>query len=321
MLPSNIPMSPRTWMLATLAIVLVVGGAIVGTNMIKDIYGLYRSSDGRRLPVLGDERVAKYLLAMRYVPENFDAIIAGASITANWDVAKLDKLRVYNGSLNGGNIVEERALIEAALERQGISAVLLVVHPAMTYAHMFRTVEMKPELRRSALGSLSLWDAYKNLIRIRLGLESQEYDYAGTDQHLKLSSEMNINMREMWGASEFTIDPIALKCYKDLVSSLRARGIQIIFIVPPTSERVLTTKRGALENYVRRMRSEIGAGDLWMDLTGDDFDDFRKNPRNFADGVHLTQSGAKQIVATIRSTVNVWIAQRQLIVKAHSQAD
>ena len=54
--------------------VLIATAAIAAVNAAADIYGLYRNPAGRRLPVYGDARVAKYLLSQRYVPENFNAI-------------------------------------------------------------------------------------------------------------------------------------------------------------------------------------------------------------------------------------------------------
>lgn len=307
-------MRPRYWLLTTLSTILIATGAIAALNMAVDVYGLYRPSRGRRLPVLGDDRVAKYLLSMRYVPENFNAMLIGASVSANWDVTAIEGLRVYNGSLDGGNIVEEKPLIEAALERPGISAILLLVHPALTYSHEFETVELKPDLKRSALGSLSLWNAYRNMLSIRLGRTPRTFDYAGTETFLNARSEMNVNMKEMWNAPEFTVDPVALQAYRNVVANLRARGVQIVFIVPPTSEHLLETKRAPMERYLERMRSEIGTRDLWIDFLSPDGEAFRKTRANFSDGVHLTPDGARQVVAQINAAVNRWITERRLVV-------
>jgi hypothetical protein len=253
-------MRPRYWLLTTLSTILIVTAAIAGLNMAVDVYGLYRPSRGHRLPVYGDDRVAKYLLSMRYVPENFNAVIVGASISANWDITAIEGLRVYNGSLDGGNIVEEKALIEAALERPGVSVILLLVNPSLTYSHEFETVELKPELKRSALGSLSLWNAYRNMLSIRLGRTPQPFDYAGTETFLNARSEMNVNMKAMWSEAEFTVDPAALRAYLDLVANLRARGVRIVFIVPPVSEHLLETKRAPLDRYWRLVDRLPGPG-------------------------------------------------------------
>ena len=306
-------MRPRYWLLTTLSTILIATAGMAALNMAVDVYGLYRSSRGRHLPVLGDDRVAKYLLSMRYVPENFNAMLAGGSVSANWDVTAIEGLRVYNASLDGGNIVEVKAVIEAALERPGVSAILLLVHPALTYSHEFQTVKLKPDLKRSALGSLSLWNVYKDMFSIRIGRIPQAFDYAGTETFLNAGSEMNVNMKEMWSAPEFTVDPVALRAYGDLVASLRARGVQIVFIVPPTSEYLLQTKRAPMERYLLRMHSDVGIESLWIDFLSPEGEAFRKTRANFSDGVHLTPDGAKQVVAQINAAVNRWITERRLV--------
>jgi hypothetical protein len=306
-------MRPRHWLLTTISLVLILVAVIAALNAMLDVYGLWRPTQGRRLSVFGDARVAKYLLSMRYVPENFNAVLAGASVAANWDVTGVENLRVYNESLNGGNIVEERALIETAIQRPGIAVVFLLVHPALTHAHEFRTVELKPELKRSALGSVSLWDAYREMLKVRFARLPQAFNYAGTDETFTdRRGEMNLNMKKMWNAPDFAVDPIALRAYLDLVANLRAHQIRIVFIVPPTSEQLLHTKRDPLERYVRRMRREIGPGDLWIDFLSEDPDGFFANEASFSDGVHLVREGAKQVVAHINTAVNRWMAQGQL---------
>jgi hypothetical protein len=307
-------MRPRSWLLTTTLTVLIATAAIAAVNAAVDIYGLYRNPAGRRLPVYGDARVAKYLLSLRYVPENFNAILSGASVSANWDVTAIEGLRVYNESLNGGNIIEEKSLIEAALERPGISVAFLPVHPAMTYSHEFRTVDMNPALKRSALGSLSLWTAYKDMANVRLGRIPRTFDYAGTETFFNARREMNIHMRAMWNAREFAVDPLALHAYQDLVANLRARGVQIVFIVPPISEALLQTKRVPMERYLRTMRSEIGEGYMWIDFLSRDHEDLRSNRTNFSDGVHLTADGARLVVGLINAAINRWISERRLLV-------
>jgi hypothetical protein len=312
-------MNPRNWLLTTLLTLLVTAGAVAGLNIELDPYGLYWPDRGRHLPVYGDERVAKYLLAMRYVPENFNALIIGASITASWDIRAIENLRVYNGSINGGNIVEEKALIDAAIDKPGISAVLLIVHPALTYAHIFRTVEMKPDLKRSSLGSMSLWDAYKDMINVRLGRLPQKFDDNGTEFPLVLYSEMNNLMKQMWNAPEFVVDPVALQAYKDVVAALRQRGIKIIFIIPPTSEQILKTKRANLERYVQQMRSEIGPGDLWIDFMTPEHQEFCSGRSNFTDGVHLSPPGARHVVAYINDSIKGFLADGRLTLPASAR--
>src|SRR5207245_288645 len=154
-------MQPRSWLLTTTLLILGAGVAVIGFNVAVDPYGLYRPTQGRRLVVYGDARIAKYLLNFRYVPENFSAVLIGSSVSANWDMTPVEKLKIYNDSLNGGNIIEGKNLLDVAISRPGVSTVLLLVHPALTFTGDYKTVTLTPKLKRSALGSLSLWEAYK----------------------------------------------------------------------------------------------------------------------------------------------------------------
>jgi hypothetical protein len=314
-------MSARNWLISTLSFLLLIGGVIVGANVAFDIFGQFRPVRGRHLPVYGDERTAKYLLSWKYVPENFNALLVGASITANWNVHEFDQLRVYNASLNGGNFVEERALIEAALDRPGIECVLLLVHPALTVDHEFRTVEMTPELRRAALGSMALWDAYKQMLNERLGRLAKGIDDAGVADFGSKRREMNPKMQAMWNASSFPIDSLAVQAYRAVVADLKARDIGVVFIVAPTADTLVRAKGAMLDAYYERMRADLGSDGLWIDFHSADYEKFAGNPENFTDGVHLTPKGATQLVSEANRHIGTWITDRRLRLRSSAPSN
>src|SRR5687768_4922851 len=66
----------RTSIISTLAI-----ACIVLANMTIDIYGLFLPVKGKALPVYNNERLSKYLLSYRYIPQNFEAAIIGTSLS------------------------------------------------------------------------------------------------------------------------------------------------------------------------------------------------------------------------------------------------
>ena len=304
-------MSPRRWLLTTLVLTLGLGAAVIGTNVVLDPYGLYRTTEGRRLVSYGDPRIAKYLLNARYVPEHFNAVLVGSSVTGNWDMSRVEKLRIYNDSLNGGNITEGDAILEMAIRQPGISTVLLLVHPAMTSNHEFRTVTLGPELRRSALGSLSLWEAYKDMIYVRLHRLAVwgTFDAAGAETFHDLDSEMNDSTKALWKAGDtFDVDPIAIATYRDAIRHIRGKRLQIIFVVPPTEETLLQTKRAAFDRYVRMIRADSTADDLWIDFTTDRYAAFRKDATNFPDRSHLTAEAAGTLVSYLDAAITEWFA-------------
>src|SRR2546423_1309606 len=166
-------MKPQNWFFTTLALIVIVAAVTVASNVTLDIYGLFRDPHGRRLPAIGDDRVAKYLLSKKYVPGNFDAILVGSSVSANWNTGRMRSLRVYNESMTAANIVEEKALVDQALSQPGIKAALLTVHPYLTNSHRFATVQVSERETFGALGSLTLWEAYK----VRYGLPGVHEPY------------------------------------------------------------------------------------------------------------------------------------------------
>ena len=219
-------MRPSNWLLTVLALIAAGGGLLIALNMTVDPYGLYHDDRGRRLAAYGDPRVAKYLLSVHYVPDNFNTILIGSSVSANWDMTRLDKLQVYNESINGGNIVEERAIVEQALSTPEISTALIIVQPYLTYSHQFETVKLEPTLRFSALGSETLVGAYKDMLRARLHSRNQVIDYAGTQRFANLPEQLNPTLRRLLRpVPPFDVDPIALAAYRDVIAQLRAHSV------------------------------------------------------------------------------------------------
>ena len=306
-------MKPITWLLTLISAVLLVAGGTVATNAWLDIYGIFRDPHGRRLLVSGDERIAKYLLSERYVPANFDSVLIGSSVSANWKVDKIAPLHVYNDSLDGGNIVEAKCLVDQALSRPGIRVALMIVQPYLTYSHEFETVALTPRERHAALGSLSLWDAYQSRIRIRLHREKQIIDEYGSEDFLTTATELNpVLKRLMEGSGDFTVDPVALASYRDVVEALRAHGVQIVFVVPPVEERLFVGKKAAFQRYFETIRPMITPQDNLIDFTSDEFASFRADPQNFLDGIHLLPDGAAKVVSVINTRIADWIRQGTL---------
>jgi hypothetical protein len=306
-------MRAGNWFLMAVSLIAVGGGMIVGVNVMVDPYGLYRDTHGRRLPVYGDSRVSKYLLSARYVPDNFNAILIGSSMSANWDMTGVEKLRIYNESLDGGNSVEEKAVVEPALSRPGISVAALIVHPFFTHSHDFETVKLEPSLRFSALGSSNLLNAYNGMVRARLHRATPVMDYAGTERFDTVPPQLNAVLQGMFRpGAPFEVDPLALAAYQDVVAQLQAHHIQIIFIVPPIFEDLLRAQQTAFQDYARLIEANMAPEDLLIDFTSEEFADFRRDRANFGDGVHLFTNPAAVIVSHINARINDWIAQGRL---------
>jgi hypothetical protein len=301
--------SSRNWLIATILTTLLLASLGIIANAAADIYGLFREPTHRSLSIYGDERLAKYLLSTRYVQANFDGALIGTSASSNWNTGRMQSLRLYNESLNGGNIVEERAILGQLLLRPGLKAVVLVVHPYITLSHDFKTVTLSPREVWGALGSKNLLEAYKSVINIRLGREPQLFDAAGTESYGEGTKMLNEHLRVMMRpGAEFAIDPIALSSYRDVVATLHAKRIPIAFVIPPTSEPILASKRAEFARYAATMLAERLPDDPVLDFNDDEFEPLRKDLSQFADGVHLRDSAAAKLTRLIDDHMRTWIA-------------
>ena len=294
-------MRPRTWIYTVIGALVLGAGVSSAANAWFDIYGLFRNDHGRLLPVYGDERVAKYLLSERYVPANFDGLLLGPSITANWNTRRFQKFRIYNASLNGGNIVEEKCVVDQALPSRKIRIALLLVHPSLTLSHDFQTVQLTPRENLAAFGSQSLLDAYKDAV-----LRLQKPDKIVTDGFgTEYSDEPHvlnpINVRLMRPGVDFEIDPIALRTYGDLLGEFQAYHVQTVLIAPPLAENLFQSKKVAFRKYLALIRSQAPEQTKVIDFLSDQYEAFRRDQANFSDGIHLTRLGADRITDEVNT--------------------
>jgi len=301
-------MTAHTWLMETIGAAAFLLTVVVLVNMSIDIYGIFRSAKGRHLVVYGDERIAKYLLSEKYVPENFDTVLIGSSVSENWNMSGVEGLRVYNESLNGGNIVEEKAILDQALTSSHIRVAILIVHPYLTSSHDFETVQLTPRENLAALGSQSLFDAYKSEARIRLHLEKQTFDEFGTDDFGDAPQKLNPTLQKLMApGTEFSIDEAAMASYKALVDELHSSKIRIIYVIPPVSQSIFASKASAFAAYSRIFLANKLEQDRVIDFTSEEFADFNSAQGNFKDGIHLKSLPARGVVAVINRQVNEWI--------------
>ncbi len=306
-------MSRRAWLIEAVALMACLSIAVLLLNISVDIYGIFRDAKGRHLPVYGDERVAKYLLSEKYVPDNFNAILIGTSVSANWNTSRIDGLHVYNESLDGGNIVEEKAIADQALASSRIKVALLIVQPYLTASHDFRTVKLTPRLNLEALGSLNLLNAYKSEVRIKLHLERKEFDEFGTDDFGDIPHKMNADLQKLMApGTEFSIDEQAMASYRTLVDELHSSSTPIIYVIPPVSQPILALKESGFEDYSRTILAGKSQRDLVLDFNSDEFAGFRRDQDNFIDGVHLTNQAAREVIADMNTRIDRWIRNGQL---------
>lgn len=290
-------MSYSRWLLIVLSLIVATAVVIVGLSYSMDVFGVFRDARGRNLSVHVNERTAKYLLNENYVPQNFDGLLIGSSVSANWNTDAIDNAHVYNESIDGGNATEERLLVEQALPKGHFKFALCLISPFITRSHILNEGGMGKPSHREALGSINIlreeWAALLDMS----GLEKPAFFPNGSK---RLDTPKSAHPR--FPAAAFNIDRESLNDYKSLISELRTRGVRIIFVSPPMAESLYVDNRRFLDEYIKQS-GLIANQDAFIDFNSDSYSSFRSHASNFDDGIHLSEAAAQELSSYLSTEI------------------
>jgi hypothetical protein len=304
MLPFK-PGRAARWSALCIGGVITAVGACCWANYRVDLYGLFGPDDGRARLVYSNERSGKYLLSLRYVPEHFDGLLIGSSISDNWDTSRIDSLRMYNGSINGGNISEAKLVADNVLDRKNLKVVVFCVYQYLTDTHGRKESGMDEREFRSAFGSLRLLRDYATVLLIGRGLMRQKWNASGAyDFDIEKQSRLSwAKGRKPTNPETFALDPVAYSEFGELVRRARSQGAMIVRVCPPINYDRWLLSQGEFEKYFARMAALFRAEDLSIDFNTTEFDNFRKRHDTFSDGFHLSKDSAVYVMNVLNRSI------------------
>jgi hypothetical protein len=286
-----------------------VAAVMIPFNMYEDVYGLFRTSRGRRLSVYGEERVAKYLHSFRYIPENFDGVLLGSSVTDNFDTKRFPGYRIYNASIDGGNVEDLTPIADNVFRKGELKLTLICIHRYLTNDHMQRTGFMTPKQYWGALVSPQLITAYVSRLAIRQGVVRGEYDewgarhYASEPDSATVRKTIDRTVAEIRrGAASvgnYHIDPDALSELDRIIAEARRGSRRLLIFYPPTPAPVLAVCSAEYARYREAINAAVRAGDILVDFNAPSYASLRSDYRNFTDAVHLSNAGAGLVLAEL----------------------
>ena len=298
-------MTSKQFVAAFLAGAAGVAAVVVAFNAYVDVYGIFRPARGRRLPLYGEERLVKYLHTFRYIPENFDGVLLGSSVSDNLETDRLGGYRIYNASINGGNIEDVKPLAENLFRRGEMQLTVFCIHRYLTLDHVKKTELMSPRQYWGALGSPQLIAAYVSGLAIRSGFLESGYAECGarrfgwssdTAQSRKAIGEaLDGIARGTAPAGNYTIDPVALAELKDILAAARRHSRRVLVFHPPLPAPVLAARTAQYERYRDTINALLQPGDLLVDFNGPQYAEMRADFGNFVDAVHLSHTGARLV--------------------------
>lgn len=294
-------MTAKCWNCVTVALVLFLAASCAAINYRLNEYGLFGNVvHCTCLPHTNEnERTAKYLYAFNYIPLNFDAVLIGSSISDNWDTAQIRNYRVYNASIDGGNISEEKLIADNVLRRGHIRLTLILVYPYLTATHGRKSGYMIPQEYWGALGSLQLIREYLSGAEVRLGMVREEFNSFGRDDFPPPPPEPHAAGNRREKVASFHIDPEAEKEFGSLVAEARSAGAQIVAILPPIAADKWSSEEVAYRDYDAKMLRYFLPNDIVIDMNDRALEPLREDSRNFPDGLHLTSAATSQLIEVV----------------------
>jgi hypothetical protein len=281
---------------------------LVGINLWIDLYGLYWRT-GKGISIYSDERTSKYLLAHRYIPENFDGYILGPSLSANLNPKEIVALNIYNLSMLGANITEQKAVVDKAISIKPPKFVIICLHPYLTVDHGMKTDMINQQQYYGALGSVRLYKSY--FLKIVRGYnlmpnkypknQFNEYGYNDYDDLLatmpvedKIREQMQRN-----DAINASIDSTALLEFRSLIEELTSKKVNIIAYFHPIPYPIREKFSNPLIDYKSKMVKELNNKAKILDFNSLKYDFFTKDFTNYIDHGHLSKKGQQFLLNEI----------------------
>jgi len=263
-------------------------------NYRVNIFGVFGNVEGRAIVCYANERSSKYLFGLNYIPANFDGTLIGSSLSDNWSTSKIHRGRVYSASLEGGNVSEERLILDNVLERKPRRLAIFLVHPYLTATFGRKSGYMTEQDRWGALGSIQVLQVYARWLSLRLNHLRNENDSFGMDDFSIPQGAEAITGPDR--LQSFFMDERAVKEYADLVATTYRTGAKIVAVLPPIERHAWDAEMEAFKGYDSRMLGFFPSDALVVDFNESKFDGIWGDPSSFADGVHLSRKAADAVV-------------------------
>ena len=305
-------MAFKRFFIRALLITAAIVAVCVAIFVALDEFGLFRSANGRMIGIYTSERTAKYFLSMRYVPENFDAILVGPSLSDQVDTQGISAYRMYNLSLLGGNAVELNILVQNVLKRKPPKAVIICLDPFIVRSSGLYDARMTPRIRWTALGSTFMIEYYVKKIKKQLSGKKELFEYTeyGAATINELPKEIVAKLIADGAAAyrkeqaPFTIDQRALEGLADLVSSARRSGARIYAYYYPHPEPIYEALHDQHASFKQLVAPLFRPEDQFIDFGASRYKAFRENPANYVDAAHISRQGAAFLASELNNMLS-----------------
>ena len=279
--------SSKKWLVLFSVILVSFTASLVTANYFIDYYGLFRDVEGKKLMPYDNFRLAKYLYSYNYIPVNYDGLFIGSSSTMNLDSSKIVNRNVYNVSLDGANISEQKLITDMVMSKGQLSLVVFTIHPYMIKDFGPKTPYMVPREYYGALGNIQLLKEYFHWAAARLDLYHNSYK---VDENGVFDYEFTTRMSEFQSSpgpfdkgGPGKADEMALDEYKQLVHTARSHGAKLVGFIPPIYSGAYIAAKDSFDNYFKLMSDLFLPDEIIINFNLPQYSKYTNDILNFQD--------------------------------------
>lgn len=254
-------MTSKKFVKKTLLIIIGIIIFVISTNIYINEFGLFGNVKNKQYRVYVDEKTTKYLYSFNYIPSNFDGILVGPSLSDQMmNTQKIENHKIYNLSMDGGNISELKFAIDNVLKFGNIKTFIICLDPYITKNSGTKSSQINKKEYYGSLGSLFIIKYYvkKYLEYKKMGTNSIYYDsywgytdneYAKKDEDSTLNINKNLSSLDNnnYDYSSLKIDKVAYNELKEVIERVRKNNIKIVAYYYPTPKKYLNIQ---ILNYI-----------------------------------------------------------------------
>ncbi len=281
--------------------------AFIAVNVVAHIsintFGLFGNAEGKSILIYYNERLEKDVLSYNYIPANFHAVLIGPSTSSNINTKNISSIKLYNLSINGGNISELKELLFNYLEKRTPRLIVIGMYPYLVKDHGMKTSYISSTNKRNALGSIDLFKRYLfAFVQTRRGVPSyNNYGYF----HYLLPQRKQIHeiIKDGINLIDKKLDVFALCDLNDLLTVTRKRKVKVLLYFHPIPNAIYTHNKLFFSYFKNTIEQMLPDDTITVDFNSENFTFFTSDYSNYQDGAHLSDKGASLIEKELDSTI------------------
>lgn len=311
----NHDLSPGAFIKWSLSLSLLFILGFTALNYYTNDFSLWRSRESARIWAL--EKTSKYLLAHRYVPDHYDGILIGSSVSANIDPAQISNdIKIYNISMAGGNMTEISAAAKLYINRAKNPKLMVVsLHPYMLAGSGMKSFQIHEKEYFGSLFSALPAMIWAAKIFRALNMSGAEFDHSEngwnnleSNTPVKDMDTQMISMKENCEKEDWKsnmIDPTAYQQLSDLLTLARAKNMRIIAYFHPylSNQWAIYKSCGKGLFFQKEVRKLFLPDEQIIDFNTPQYSYITNNRKLRLDLAHLNRKGAGLLAKELNRTI------------------